>query len=308
SERRKKPISETNKHVEGSIATVADLVKPSVQRRRAIAEKAISSAIEEIERHLGTTKKRSTSAVYKRTFANTDPDFDQQRAVDSILALCRFGKQGTKSSNGNGSLEKDLYLPFAGFVMLVAQHTLSAIKGSKYSDARLILPYWASDFTPSNSDDDTKIDGALAVCSAQENVKGQPDPDYRNIFAIVEFKRYSTSCMDSFGQLIDYTRNLYANQLNRRFAWALSVCGTNVHACLFHHDGVRASTAMDLATSAGRKGFVSLLVNWSLCETPKLGYDPSVRIDPATRTGEIDCFTDADEEGGKHKHTYSVKD
>ncbi|KAJ2504353.1 hypothetical protein H4217_009419, partial [Coemansia sp. RSA 1939] len=65
---------------------------------------------------------------------------------------------------------------------------------------------------------------------------------------------------------------------------------------------------MDLATTAGRKGFVSLLVNWSLCETPKLGYDPSVRIDPATRNGEIDCFTDADEEGGKQKHTYSVKD
>ncbi|KAJ2609937.1 hypothetical protein EV177_004215 [Coemansia sp. RSA 1804] len=308
SERRKKSISEINKYVEDSIATVADLVKPSVQRRRVLAEKAINSAIAEIEGHLGTAKKRSTSTVLKRTFANTDPEFDQKRAVDSILALCRFGKQGSKSSSANGSLEKDLYLPFADFVMLAAQHTLSAIKESKCSDASLILPYWASDFTPSNSDDDTKIDGALVVCSAQENVKGQPDPDYRNIFAIVEFKRNSTSRMDSFGQLIDYTRNLYANQLNRRFAWALSVCGTNVYACLFHHDGVRASTAMDLATTAGRKGFVSLLVNWSLCETPKLGYDPSVRIDPATRNGEIDCFTDADEEGGKQKHTYSVKD
>ncbi|KAJ2519342.1 hypothetical protein GGI11_002603, partial [Coemansia sp. RSA 2049] len=122
------------------------------------------------------------------------------------------------------------------------------------------------------------------------------------------FKRNSTSRMDSFGQLIDYTRNLYANQLNRRFAWTPSVCGTNVYDCLFHHDGVRVSTAMDLTTIAGRKDFVSLLVNWSLCETSKLGYNPSVRIDPATRTGEIDCFTDANEEGGKQKHTYSVKD
>ncbi|KAJ2615034.1 hypothetical protein EV177_001750, partial [Coemansia sp. RSA 1804] len=192
SERRKKSISEINKYVEDSIATVADLVKPSVQRRRVIAEKAINSAIKEIEGHLGTTKERSTSTVLKRTFANTDPEFDQKRAVDSILALCRFGKQRSKSSSANGSLEKDLYLPFADFVMLVAQHTLSAIKESKYSDASLILPYWALDFTPSNSDDDTKIDGALVVCSAQENVKGQPNPDYRNIFATVEFKRNST--------------------------------------------------------------------------------------------------------------------
>ncbi|KAJ2655465.1 hypothetical protein IWW48_005525 [Coemansia sp. RSA 1200] len=147
-------------------------------------------------------------------------------------------------------------------------------------------------FTPFNSDDDTKIDGALAVCSPQDNVKGQPDPNYRNIFAIVEFKRNSTSRMDPFGQLIDYTRNLYANQLNRRFAWVLSVCGTNVHACLFHHGGVRASTAMDLATSAGRKDFVSLLVNWSLCETPKLGYGPSVRIDPAMHGENLEKFNE----------------
>ncbi|KAJ2806992.1 hypothetical protein H4R20_001462 [Coemansia guatemalensis] len=47
---------------------------------------------------------------------------------------------------------------------------------------------------------------------------------------------------------------------------------------------------MDISTPAGRKDFLSLLVNWSICEEERLGYDPTIRYNKLDRCWEIDAF------------------
>ncbi|KAJ2553726.1 hypothetical protein EV175_002833 [Coemansia sp. RSA 1933] len=128
------------------------------------------------------------------------------------------------------------------------------------------------------------------------------------MFVVVEFKRAVSDKKTAYAQIIDYTRNLFANQPGRRFAWALCVCGTEVRACLLHHSGLVESTAMDLSGPKGRRDLVSLLVYWSFCDVSQLGYDPTVRISPGSRVGEIDCFDGDDMGGPVRKQTYDIVD
>ncbi|PIA18252.1 hypothetical protein COEREDRAFT_6501 [Coemansia reversa NRRL 1564] len=130
----------------------------------------------------------------------------------------------------------------------------------------------------------------------RETIKEGAKPRYRDMIAVVEVKRSQADQDSAFHQLFMYTRNIYANQFNRRFAWGLTVCGTFVCACLFLHDNIRASSTMDVSTPAGRKAFVSLLVNWSICEEERLGYDPTIRYNTRDRYWEIDAF-DKDVQG-----------
>ncbi|KAJ1850809.1 hypothetical protein LPJ76_006336, partial [Coemansia sp. RSA 638] len=107
---------------------------------------------------------------------------------------------------------------------------------------------------------------------------------------LVELKRYLTEQAKAYMQLVLYTRNLFGTQPNRRFAWGLTVCGTTVRACLLVHDKVLSSEAMDVSTSDGRRTFVTLLTNWSMCESWRLGYDPTIRYDADLKHWEIDVY------------------
>ncbi|KAJ2073084.1 hypothetical protein GGH13_002244 [Coemansia sp. S155-1] len=73
------------------------------------------------------------------------------------------------------------------------------------------------------------------------------------------------------------TKALFFNQHNRRFAWGLTVSGRTIHAYVFGPDDIWASTAMDIYSEKGRRAFISLLVDWSLCSIDHLGFDPSIR-------------------------------
>ncbi|KAJ2425974.1 hypothetical protein GGF41_002222, partial [Coemansia sp. RSA 2531] len=64
---------------------------------------------------------------------------------------------------------------------------------------------------------------------------------------------------------------------NRRFAWGLAVSNCTIHAYVFGPDDIWASTAMDISGIKGRRAFISLLVDWSLCPVDHLGFDPSIR-------------------------------
>ncbi|KAJ1870998.1 hypothetical protein LPJ57_005265, partial [Coemansia sp. RSA 486] len=125
-------------------------------------------------------------------------------------------------------------------------------------------------------------------------------PDYKHILAIVEAKRFENDQTNAFEQLFIYNRNLYANQLNRRFTWGFTVCNSIVHACVFSHNNIFASPAMDVSEADGRRRFVNLLVNMAFCETDMLGYDPTIRIDPEQHCGEIDVYDDS----SRQVHTY----
>ncbi|KAJ2561551.1 hypothetical protein IW140_006561, partial [Coemansia sp. RSA 1813] len=108
--------------------------------------------------------------------------------------------------------------------------------------------------------------------------------------------------LQAFTQLVEYTRNIYANQDHRRFAWGLTMCGTKVRGCLFHHDGVRATSTMDIASPGGRERLVALLVHWSFCNFTRLGYDTNMRRLKEENAWEIRC-PDHDNDGKRNSFT-----
>ncbi|KAJ2653979.1 hypothetical protein GGH99_007458, partial [Coemansia sp. RSA 1285] len=92
----------------------------------------------------------------------------------------------------------------------------------------------------------------------------------------------------AFKQLFMYTRQVYANQHDRRFMWGITVCDTRVSACILSSGGALASHEMDVSTAQGRRQYIKLLVDWSLCDWHQLGFDPSVRWRKDLKYWEID--------------------
>ncbi|KAJ2121500.1 hypothetical protein IW147_004240, partial [Coemansia sp. RSA 720] len=113
-------------------------------------------------------------------------------------------------------------------------------------------------------------------------------PDHKDALMMVAVKQFAQEQHRAYRYLAYRTRKLFTTQPNRRFAWGLTVCATTVRACLFVHDKVLSSEAMDVSTSDGRKTFVTLLTNWSMCESWRLGYDPTIRYDAGLKHWEID--------------------
>ncbi|KAJ2717055.1 hypothetical protein H4R19_000222 [Coemansia spiralis] len=140
-----------------------------------------------------------------------------------------------------------------------------------------------------------KIDIALQYCDVGAAVKAQTETHTRDSFAVVECKTTPDQKDDTLEQLIQYTRNLYRVQYNRRFAWGLSVCGVDVRAVVMLHDAVLVSPVMRVSTPTGRRRLVELLVNWAVCDDVRAGYDPTVVFDPVSKHYRIQCPDD----GGK---------
>ncbi|KAJ2076505.1 hypothetical protein H4R24_005659 [Coemansia sp. RSA 988] len=97
--------------------------------------------------------------------------------------------------------------------------------------------------------------------------------------------KLDTSTRRAFQQLFMYTRQLYVNQPDRRFAWGITVFGTEVRVCIFTSGGALASHTMDISSDDGRRQYICLLVDWSLCEWHQLGYDPTVQ-----RHQDLNCW------------------
>ncbi|KAJ2546741.1 hypothetical protein EV175_005489 [Coemansia sp. RSA 1933] len=85
--------------------------------------------------------------------------------------------------------------------------------------------------------------------------------------------------------LSQYTRDIYAGQYNRRFVWGLAVGGKQVQVLFFGPNYALASHTMNMDEPDGRARLVKLLVNWSFCQSHRLGYDPTV-----TYNNELKCY------------------
>ncbi|KAJ2608617.1 hypothetical protein EV177_004885 [Coemansia sp. RSA 1804] len=164
----------------------------------------------------------------------------------------------------------------------------------KAQPQRLIEPFEKVDTTPVDSQYSWRIDIAmrcrsLSDTSLSPSTSGhsavkEPNqqlsrPDVANTFAYIELKRHAKDTNEAYAQLFRYTKEIYATQHNRRFAWGMIMCNTIVNACVFGPNYAAASEDMDLATAAGRKDFIRLFVNWSFCDSCKLGYDPAISYD-----------------------------
>ncbi|KAJ2040268.1 hypothetical protein H4S03_001150 [Coemansia sp. S3946] len=188
-------------------------------------------------------------------------------------------------------LAADNIAPFFESLMLfVAYHIMEyfnkyiATGVLKPEDCRLILPI--------NNDMDaehTDIDSASYVdptdffsvkCGMfplSSSVERQKAPAPHLVFADTEIVGHPEYYEKAELRLATKTKALFFNQHNRRFAWGLAVSNCNIHAYVFGPDDIWASTTMDISGIKGRRAFISLLVNWSLCAVDRLGFDPNIR-------------------------------
>ncbi|KAJ2495736.1 inducible alternative oxidase 2 [Coemansia sp. RSA 1972] len=114
----------------------------------------------------------------------------------------------------------------------------------------------------------------------EKDTRDDGRPNYSHIFAVVEVKPNSSDAnmLKGFSQLVEYSKGVYWNQHNRRFIWGLVAGGPKVKACVLGPNFLLASQFMDVTTVEGRLELIRYLVNWSFCEVPKLGYDPTIRF------------------------------
>ncbi|KAJ2801524.1 hypothetical protein H4R21_002768 [Coemansia helicoidea] len=174
-------------------------------------------------------------------------------------------------------VERDMYPGINAFVKFVAdsvsRHTLGRDGKPR---ARSIVPFEKTDVNPEGADDLDRVDHMVTGCP---NVGPVIKPDYAVALCLIEAKYGQNGQTDAYAQLVMYSRNIYGSQPHRRFLWGLTVCGTLVRACLLGHDKIYASKAVDVASPVGRELLVGLFVNWSLCESTRVGYDPTMERD-----------------------------
>ncbi|KAJ2800756.1 hypothetical protein H4R21_003050 [Coemansia helicoidea] len=189
------------------------------------------------------------------------------------------------------------------------RQTRSATAGSVVSGvARLLLPYARPDFKPGGFDEAQRVDNALRPCAATADAAVQPqhDPMCHDFAAIVEVKPHADQINDALAQAVDYSRCVHLKQFNRRFVWALTVCSTQVRACVILHDCVLQSPPMDIATPKGRQQLVGWFVNMSMCDNAQLGFDPSIKV-MRKNLLHIDCPAEDGNSGRKPRtETYVV--
>ncbi|KAJ1796498.1 hypothetical protein LPJ59_003712 [Coemansia sp. RSA 2399] len=299
-ERRQEATCIADNDIRENADSLFVLVEPE-SSVKVITEEIIGAAMTTINEGFSALKVKKINAVLSKEKLNKFGKlFSLDRAVEATFRLSRLNHKPYSRVR-----EAGMYPLFRDFVMLVAHHVKSGAerhnngfsteaKGkSKKSSAKpspyLILPYDGGDYKPLDSDDSTKIDGALALCKPSTEIGVQSDPKYKDILGIEELKRLENEQRSAYVQLIEYTRQIYATQEHRRFAWGLTMCGTVVRCCLFHHDGVRATSNIDISESDGLKRLVTLFVHWSFCSAERLGYDTSMTRVLDTDTWEIKC-------------------
>ncbi|KAJ2793490.1 hypothetical protein H4R21_005878, partial [Coemansia helicoidea] len=191
--------------------------------------------------------------------------------------------------------EAHMYPGINAFVKFVADSVSRHTETRGGDTARSIMPFERTDVNPEGADDNTRIDHMLTGCLFNSTVE---DPDYSMALCLIEAKYSQNDQTDAYEQLAMYSPNMYGDQPHRRFLWGLTVCGTRVRVCLLMNDKIYASEAVDVSKPKGRGRFVGLLVNWSLCESTRVGYDPTIRCNDATGKWTIDVFE------GEEKYTY----
>ncbi|KAJ1812287.1 hypothetical protein LPJ56_005551, partial [Coemansia sp. RSA 2599] len=166
-----------------------------------------------------------------------------------------------------------------------------------------------TDTNPGGADDYTRIDIGLTFRQKTPDDDADADaeldtPHYGDMLAVIEAKRMVSEQTRAYEQMYMYTRNMYSEQLDRRFAWGLTFCGSVVRACILGHDNVFASQAMDVSTTEGLKAFVLLAVDMSFCESDQLGYDPNISYNAENSRWEMEMYDDKSERQLKYHLRY----
>lgn len=268
-------------YTKGIIDGVSDVAKPVED---------VSNVINQISGFLDVAFEAKTEEEYRAAILKYIGIAGDSKFADSIL---RYLKEVRKPM-----CKQFPYLPY-----LVAECLNQMSSKMKHKPKRFILPLGEAITDIEEPDDSNSANIALGKISPQdanwrEMGYAVNKPKYVDTFAIASIKTTNTN-----EQLLKYTRPIYEAQLNRRFVWGLSVCGTVVHSFLIGSNLVLQSTEMDLSNDKGRRELVKLLVYWAYCEESQLGYDPTMAYDKDRDIWLIQVHS-ADDNGAVTSKTY----
>ncbi|KAJ2138254.1 hypothetical protein IW136_003199, partial [Coemansia sp. RSA 678] len=176
--------------------------------------------------------------------------------------------------------EPALYSAHTGLLRFIAYELERLCQDSDSSQgvkppSRFIIPF-LSNLKPDRTDEDIRVDCPLRACQDTTTAEEGLRPDYKDILLVAESK-WSVHDQDTaYDQVIRYTRQMYACQPNRRFAWGITICKTKIRVVLLTNDYLISSEDMDITDPAGRTAYISFIVSLCYCTDYELGYDPTV--------------------------------
>ncbi|KAJ2657183.1 hypothetical protein IWW48_004661, partial [Coemansia sp. RSA 1200] len=195
------------------------------------------------------------------------------------------GRRDTSKARSNVMPESEMYCPISALLTFIAD----AIDAAAQEALR------KTDSNPKGSDDYHRIDLGLEIADeafSDISPKSESKPDYTDMLAVIEVKTDVGKQQNAYQQLFEYSRNIYVNQHDRRFAWGLTVCGAVFRVCLINNDRMLASDPMDVTRPDGHMALAKWLVNMSFCEKNKLGRDPTIYYNMESTKWEIVVFDD----------------
>ncbi|KAJ2611991.1 hypothetical protein H4S08_002890, partial [Coemansia sp. RSA 1365] len=279
SARKEEMMIQVKSRVLKNVECVVEQAQPRDAPTKRLAEdiiRSISKSIEELVVAAGNSDALDAACHDTSALDENGLPSDRDMIGTTLPWICL-----STSSSTTKNLESRLYSAISGFIHLVARmvyRELSAINRADSEDFRIVLPYRKNDVTPDGADDATKIDIGLRSRRVDGGLALPEEPNYWKMLAVIEVKRDAKrgNVEGAYAQLFGYTRNIYYNQPDRRFAWGLICCGSTVNACIFDKYKVYASPDIEMTSAAGRMEFVRLLVGWFLCRKQQLGYDETI--------------------------------
>ncbi|KAJ2752500.1 hypothetical protein GGI19_003791 [Coemansia pectinata] len=292
-------------------ASACKLASPRAPDLRTVVDKIVSEIAADLE-------SRMSKAAPRRGRAS-DPR-GKEPANEPLDACVRDILKWTKKQPYT-HLAADYVAPFfEAFVLFVAHYIKTHFRnhgasgGLKPEDCRLILPIAKKDteaertdfYSPDYVDPTDFANVECGMFPLDSSVKRQVALTSTPLLIVAdaEIVGHPDDFNEAELRLATKTKTLYFDQHNRRFAWGLIVSNHTIHAYVFGTDDIWESTAMDISGAKGRRAFISLLVDWSLCSVDRLGFDPSIRYVVDGSVGgpylEIDVH-DMDESTGKMK-------
>ncbi|KAJ2495735.1 hypothetical protein GGH96_006273, partial [Coemansia sp. RSA 1972] len=287
----------TQEFVNRQAKSIAKLINKLVRRAKpgltkAKLEKKLKKTI---KKHL---KRRSPAGLH-----SMKTDAEMFNSVKSFLPwLCPDSDSTFSPTN-----KQHIYPCISELINFVAELIVRPLKDQQPASSdeqpqRLFRPYLLTDVKPDKSEDKHCIGMALKcdtlnyitgdnaeynedsyqiteACLKANDEWSDEQPNYPCIFAVVDVESNSSNAkmQDGFARLVEYSKGVYRNQCNRCFIWGLVSGGPKVKACALGPNFLLASPFMDVTAVNGRLELIRYLVNWSFCELPKLGYDPSIR-------------------------------
>ncbi|KAJ2748692.1 hypothetical protein GGI19_006005 [Coemansia pectinata] len=289
-ERLLNPKSPNKDKADGGIAT---------RTRCRIANTPTSGAATKLAASGSTSLAQGVSNL---TISTEEPT---QLGINDAQLATDFGKfkKWTQTKGDYDGSEKAMYDHIRPFITYVARHVKARLGSSSdpvdgKNECRLIHPVKITDYKPEDLDDSTRIEIGLIDSKYNADFELNDRASYYELRAILEVKvgKGKDDIVKAFAQLYAYTRQMFAEQHNLRSALGFTACAGDVRLCHFGPSKAVSSKPMDVATREGRRAFIELLANMSLCDESQLGRDPTMRYLSELRCWQIDCPDDDDDD------------